>query len=319
MDWNSCIKGFRSYLLLEKGLSAHTIEGYILDVTKLHQFVLRQYTDVVPEQIAKSHLTAFLQYLYELGLSARSQARIISGIKSFYAYLLLEGLVQQNPAKLLDTPSLARKIPAVLTVKEMNAFLAAIDLSHPQGTRNRAIFEIMYACGLRVTELVELKLSNLFFDIGIIKVLGKSNKERLIPIGQAAIRHTERYLETERLPHAKPVKGHEDIVFLNRRGKQLTRNMIFMLTKQFAGAARITKKISPHTFRHTFATHLVEGGADLRAVQDMLGHVSITTTEIYTHLDARYLRETIDLYHPRSKANLIDHRNGSNGYTQIIS
>ena len=310
MDWKSSINGFRSYLLLEKGLSPHTIEGYLADVNKLCQFTQEAHPGLQPDKISKPHLTAFLQFLFELGLSSRSQARIISGIKSYYSYLLLEGLVEQNPAKLLDNPSLARKIPAVLSVAEMTAFLASIDLSHPQGTRNRAIFEVMYACGLRVTELVELKLTNLFFDIGIIKVLGKNNKERLIPIGRAAIQHTERYLQSERIPHATPAKGHENIVFLNRRGKQLTRNMIFMLTRQYAEAAGIKKKISPHTFRHTFATHLVEGGADLRAVQDMLGHVSITTTEIYTHLDAQYLRETIDMYHPRSKANLINHTNG---------
>ena len=304
MDWNSSIKGFESYLLLEKGLSAHSIEGYLADVTKLSQFVESSELGIGPAEIAKAHLSSFLKYLFDLGLSARSQARIISGIKSFFSYLLLEGLVQKNPAKLLDNPSLARKIPEVLSIEEVNAFLAAIDLSHPQGIRNRAIFELLYACGLRVSELVQLKLSNLYFDIGIIKVLGKNNKERLVPIGDEAVKHTNIYLNTIRIPHAIPAKGFENITFLNRRGKQLSRNMIFMLCQQFATAAGIEKRISPHTFRHTFATHLVEGGADLRAVQDMLGHVSITTTEIYTHLDARYLRETIDMYHPRGRQKL---------------
>ncbi len=298
-------------MLLEKGLSQHTIDGYLADVDKLYQFVSLQGIEQNPEAIDKAKLTDFLKYLFDLGLSARSQARIISGMKAFYSYLMMEGLIQQNPAKLLGNPSLSRKIPEVLSMQEMSDFLAAIDLSHPQGTRNRAMFEVLYACGLRVTELVELKLSNLYFDIGIIKVLGKNNKERLVPIGEAAIQHTRRYLNTERLPHAQPVKGNEDIVFLNRRGRHLTRNMIFMLTRQFAALAGITKSISPHTFRHTFATHLVEGGADLRAVQDMLGHVSITTTEIYTHLDARYLRETIDMYHPRGKINLLKNKMNS--------
>jgi integrase/recombinase XerD len=304
MDWNSSIKGFRSYLLLEKSLSTHTIEGYLADVGKLHQFCIDSGVQVSPAVIGKSHLTNFLKYLYDLGLSARSQARIISGIKSYFSYLILEGAIQANPAKLLDNPTLSRKIPEVLSIDEVNEFLAVIDLSHPQGGRNRAMFEILYACGLRVSELAQLKLSSLYFEIGVIKVLGKNNKERLVPIGEAAMLHTQRYLDTERLPHAKPVKGHEDVVFLNRRGRGLTRNMIFMLTQQYAEAAGIVKTISPHTFRHTFATHLVEGGADLRAVQDMLGHVSITTTEIYTHLDARYLRETIDMYHPRGRLNL---------------
>ncbi|MCL4154840.1 UNVERIFIED_CONTAM: hypothetical protein GTU68_022215 [Idotea baltica] len=309
MDWNSCIIGYKSYLLLEKGLSAHTIEGYLSDVHKLHQYVESFEDNTSPGLLIKSNLTGFLKYLYELGLSARTQARIISGIKSFYTYLLLENLVDQNVAKLLDNPTLSRKIPEVLTIEEVNDFLAAIDLSHPQGQRNRAMFEILYACGLRVTELIELKLSNLYFDIGVIKVLGKNNKERLVPIGNEAIKHTNTYLETERIPHAKPAKGHENIVFLNRRGRQLTRNMVFMLCQQYSKSAGITKRVSPHTFRHTFATHLVEGGADLRAVQDMLGHVSITTTEIYTHLDARFLRETIDMYHPRGRVNLIKKKN----------
>lgn len=305
MDWNSTIKGFKSYLLLEKGLSTHTIEGYLADVHKLRQYIELNENSTFPAAITKTHLTGFLKYLYELGLSARTQARIISGIKSFYSYMLLENLVQRNVAKLLDNPTLARKIPEVLSIAEVNSFLATIDLSHPQGQRNRAMFEILYACGLRVTELIELKLSNLYFDVGVIKVLGKNNKERLVPIGDEAMKYTQVYLDTERIPHAKPAKGHENIVFLNRRGRQLTRNMIFMLCQQFSTAAGINKRVSPHTFRHTFATHLVEGGADLRAVQDMLGHVSITTTEIYTHLDARFLRDTIDMYHPRGQMNLM--------------
>ena len=303
MEWQSIIKGFQSYLMLEKSVSNHTLIGYLADVDKLHRFMKQEYESVPVSQIGKLELKAFLAFLFDLGLGSRSQARIISGIKAFFSYLVLEGIMDHNPAKLIDNPTLSRKIPEVLSIDEMDRFLATIDLSHPQGTRNRAIFEVLYACGLRVSELVELRLSHLYFDIGVIKVLGKNNKERLVPIGQTAISHTNIYLNSERIPHAVPDKGHEDIVFLNRRGKKLTRNMIFMLCKQYGQQAGITKKISPHTFRHTFATHLVEGGADLRAVQDMLGHVSITTTEIYTHLDARFLRETIDLYHPRGGVN----------------
>jgi len=299
MHWQSIIKGYKGYLLLEKSVSQNTLDGYLADVAKLEQYIGDTHPNVNPSDVGKKELTGFLKYLFDLGLSARSQARIISGIKSFYQYMLLENLVERNPGNLLDNPSLSRKIPEVLSIDEMEAFLGVIDLSHPQGVRNRAIFEILYACGLRVSELANLLISNLYFDHQVIKVLGKNNKERLVPIGDTAMHHTNIYLETQRVPHAQPAKGEEDIVFLNRRGKRLTRNMIFMLCKQYAEQAGITKNVSPHTFRHSFATHLVEGGADLRAVQDMLGHVSITTTEIYTHLDARFLRETIDLYHPR--------------------
>lgn len=301
MDWKSGIAGFRAYLQLEKGMSQHTIDGYLSDVTKFSLFMREQHETTSPATITKEHIQAFLGYLYDLGLSARTQARMISGLKAFFQFAIVEHIVDSNPVNLVESPRLSRKIPEALSIDEMEAFLAAIDLSHPQGQRNRAIFEILYACGLRVSELVNLKISNLYFDIDIIKVLGKNNKERLVPIGEGAQYFTKTYLSTERIPHAKPKKGAEDIVFLNRRGGQLTRNMIFMLCKEYAEKAGIAKNVSPHTFRHTFATHLVEGGADLRAVQDMLGHVSITTTEIYTHLDANFLRETIDLYHPRSK------------------
>ncbi len=301
MDWSSTIQGFKNYLILEKGVSKHTLEGYLEDVSKLHLFASESFS-IGPTAVEKDHLSSFVQLIYDLGLSARTQARIMSGVKSFFNYLILEGLMTQNPAKMLTGPRLTRKIPEVLSIEEMTSFLAAIDLSHPQGTRNRAIFEVLYACGLRVSELVNLQLSNLYFDVGVIKVLGKNNKERLVPIGSTAIKHVRQYLENERIPHGNPKKESEDIVFLNRRGSRLTRNMIFILCQQFAEKAGLLKKVSPHTFRHSFATHLVEGGADLRAVQDMLGHVSITTTEIYTHMDAQFLRETIDLYHPRSHA-----------------
>lgn len=301
MDWKSGIAGFKAYLQLEKGVSIHTLDGYVSDVQKFASFIREQDESKTVTTVDKDDIQSFLAYLYDLGLSARTQARMISGLKSFFQYAVMERAIDSNPANRVDSPRLSRKIPDALSIEETEAFLRAIDLSHPQGQRNRAIFEILYACGLRVSELVNLKISNLYFDIGIIKVLGKNNKERLVPIGEGAQYFTQTYLDTERIPHAKPKKGAEDIVFLNRRGNKLTRNMIFMLCKEYAQKAGIDKNVSPHTFRHTFATHLVEGGADLRAVQDMLGHVSITTTEIYTHLDATFLRETIDRYHPRSK------------------
>jgi integrase/recombinase XerD len=302
MDWHSVAQGFRTYLLLEKGLSSNSIMAYMQDVTKLQEFSLLD-TDnpIQPPSIDEDHISNFLRFLNELNLGARTQSRIISGLRTFFRYMILENITDRNPMELIENPKTNRKIPDVLSIAEINAFLAVIDLSHPQGSRNRAIFEIMYACGLRVSELVNLKITNLYFDIGVIRVLGKNNKERLIPIGEEAIKHTNLYLETERIPHSNPKKEDMDIVFLNRRGSRLSRNMIFMLVREYAKKAGISKVVSPHTFRHSFATHLVEGGADLRAVQEMLGHASITTTEIYTHLDAQYLRETIDLFHPRSK------------------
>jgi integrase/recombinase XerD len=236
-----------------------------------------------------------------MGIGARSQARIISGLKAFYKYLIMEDMIEEDPTSLLDTPKLERKIPEVLSHEEIEMIFAALDHSKPQGQRNRAILETLYACGLRVSELVNLKISNYFPDVGYVKVIGKNDKERIVPIGDSAIKHITIYIEGTRRSMMNIHKDHEDIVFLNRRGKKLTRVMIFTMIRQSVKDAGIDKTISPHTFRHSFATHLVEGGADLKAVQDMLGHESITTTEIYTHLDTKYLKDTIMLYHPRNK------------------
>lgn len=298
MDWNSSIKGFKAYLLLEKSLSGHTITAYIRDVGKLLEYVLIKKIDLPPDELNQSHLTDFIYYINDLGLDPKSQARIISGIRAFYKYLMMEDIITNDPSELLESPKLQRTLPDVLSYTEIQKILTAIDLSTPHGQRNRAILETLYACGLRVSELVTLKLSNFFPKEGFIKVLGKNNKERLVPIGDTAIKHILLYLETDRKQLPNIIKESQDTIFLNRRGKGLTRVMIFLMIKEFVAKAGINKTISPHTFRHSFATHLVEGGADLRAVQEMLGHESILTTEIYTHVDRNYLRATILKYHP---------------------
>ena len=300
MDWKSATKGFGSFLTLERSLSVHTREAYVHDIEKLQSFLKMRDLDIGPEKVELAHLSEFLQWLNELGYSKRSQARLISGVKAFYRYLLVEDLVRDNPTELLDGPRLDRDIPEVLSFEEIQAMIETIDLSKPQGHRNRAILETLYACGLRVSELAGLLLSNLYLDIGFIKVSGKGNKERLVPIGAEAVKHIEIYLRHTRSAQ-KPVAGHQDFLFLNRRGKRLSRVMIFLIVKEAAATAEIGKTVSPHTFRHSFATHLIEGGADLRAVQDMLGHESILTTEIYTHLNTDFLRETLLTYHPRGK------------------
>ena len=282
---------------LERTLSANTVESYLRDVGKLVNYLKIEGIELSPGELAHEDFLSFLKFMNELGLELRSQSRMISGIKSFYKYLLLEDIIDNNPTELLESPKMDRRIPAVLTYEEIQSMLAAIDLSHPQGTRNRAMLETLYACGLRVSELINLKLTNMFLDVGFVKVVGKSDKERLVPIGEEAIKHIQFYIETDR-KKLKIHPDHENIVFLNRRGKGLTRVMIFYLIKDYAKAAGIEKTISPHTFRHSFATHLIEGGADLKAVQDMLGHESITTTEIYTHLDNDFLKETILQFHP---------------------
>ncbi|MBK9734854.1 MAG: tyrosine recombinase XerD [Saprospiraceae bacterium] len=303
MDWNSGIKGFKAYLLLEKSLSGHSIDAYIRDVGKLLEFVLIHKIDCSPDKLTGDQLTQFIYYINDLGLEPKSQARIISGIRAFYKYLIMEDIIDKDPSELLESPKLQRRLPDVLSYEEISSILASIDMSLPHNQRNRAILETLYACGLRVTELVTLKLSNYFPEQGFIKVLGKNDKERLIPIGDSAIKHINLYLATERMQLPVIVKGNEDTLFLNRRGKGLTRIMIFMMIKNFVAMAGIHKTVSPHTFRHSFATHLVEGGADLRAVQEMMGHESILTTEIYTHVDRNYLRETMMKYHPLSKGN----------------
>jgi len=300
LDWNSAIKGFKSYLKLEKSLSENSIDAYMRDITKLQQYQEMIADTTIPEKITLKQLEQFSQYLSKLGMSDYSQARIISGIRAFYKYLLMEDVINNNPTELLEGPKLSRKLPDVLSYEEINAIISVIDLSKPEGMRNKAMLETLYSCGLRVTELINLKISNLFLDVEFIKVIGKGDKERLIPIGSDAIKYINIYRNEVRV-HVPVQKGQEDILFLNRRGRGLSRMMVFSIIKDAVREAGINKVISPHTFRHSFATHLVEGGADLRAVQEMLGHESITTTEIYTHLDREFLRETIMKYHPRFK------------------
>ncbi|MCO6499710.1 MAG: site-specific tyrosine recombinase XerD [Vicingus serpentipes] len=301
MNWTPTIKGFKSYLQLERSLSENSIEAYLRDVEKLLQFLEMQEIDVQPEKVKQQHIESFLQWVSEIGLNARSQARILSGLKAFYKYLMMEDIIDVAPTELLEAPKIGRKLPEVLSYEEINQLINAVDLSSPEGERNKAILETLYSCGLRVSELVNLRLSNLLLDEGFIRVVGKGDKERITPIGRVAIKHINIYIKSKRNHMDNIEKSSEDILFLNRRGKQLTRVMIFTIIKNLAIKAGIEKTVSPHTFRHSFATHLVEGGADLRAVQEMLGHESITTTEIYTHLDREYLRQAILEFHPRAK------------------
>jgi len=298
LDWQSGIRGFRSYLRLERSLSPNTIEAYLRDVDKLYQF-----TEVsngqTPDVISTTDLKDFLVWVNQLGMLPHTQSRVLSGIKAFFKFLLLEDVIKIDPSALLESPKLSRKLPDTLGIHDINSLIAAIDLSKPEGMRNKTMLEVLYGCGLRVSELTGLKISNLYLEIEFIKILGKGNKERLVPIGSEAIKFLNIWLKDVRV-HLTIKSGHEDFVFLNRRGAALTRNMVFVIIKDLAQKTGLKKKISPHTFRHSFATHLIEGGADLRAVQEMLGHESITTTEIYTHLDRDYLRDTIIQYHPRS-------------------
>jgi integrase/recombinase XerD len=300
MDWNSAIKGFEAYLKLERSLSDNSIEAYVHDINLLQQYFDGMQKKISPLAVSYHDLQAFVVYINQLGLSDYSQARILSGLRAFYKYLLLEELIDKSPAELLEGPKLRRKLPEVLSIEEINMMMGVIDHSTNDGIRNRAILETLYGCGLRVSELVSMKLSNLFFDIGFVKVIGKGDKERLVPIGNEAIKHIGFYINSVR-NHQDVKPTSENILFLNLRGSKLSRVYVFMMIKDLALKCGIKKNISPHTFRHSFATHLVEGGADLRAVQEMLGHVSITTTEIYTHLDKDYLRETILLHHPLYK------------------
>ncbi len=297
--WEPYKKGFKAYLQLEKSLSQNSIEAYLTDIEKLTQFISLN-TPKTPDNIELEDLQQFLKWIHELGLSATTQARIISGIKSFYKYCLLEQICKTDPTVLLEAPKTKRKLPDILSFEEIEKIIAAIDLSNPEGTRNKAMIETLYSCGLRVTEIINLKISSLFLDVGFVRVIGKGNKERLIPIGDVAIKHIKMYKEQIR-PHLTIQYGFEDFLFLNRRGKNLSRVMVFLIIKDLVQKAGITKIISPHTFRHSFATHLIEGGADLRAVQEMLGHESITTTEIYTHLDRDFLRSTLQQFHPAFK------------------
>lgn len=291
----ACVQLYKQYIKLERSLSPKTVEAYLHDIEKLNDFLGGRKK---LEEVSLEDLQDFLASLYDENISARSQARIISGLKSFYKFLLFDHKIAHDPTELLDAPKIGRHLPEVLSIPEVEAILDGIDLSKPEGHRNKAIIEVMYGCGLRVSEVVNLRISNLHFRDNYIRIIGKGDKERLVPIGQTAQHAVMLYLEGVRA-QMKIKRGEEDFVFLNRRGARLTREMIFMMIKQAAETAGVTKTISPHTFRHSFATHLVEGGADLRAVQEMLGHESITTTEIYTHLDRAYVKSIIEQYHPR--------------------
>jgi integrase/recombinase XerD len=299
-SWNRYIKEFVSYLKIEKGLAENSIFAYQNDVAKLHDFSVS--IDKNAEQISYNDLKLFIAALYDLGLSARTQARIISGIKQFYGYLLLENYITVDPSELLDQPKIGRKLPEVLTIEEIDRLIDALDMSKNESHRNKAIIETLYSCGLRVSELVNLRFSDLFFEEGFIRVIGKGNKERLVPVSVSVEKEISIYNDHIRR-HQNIKKGDENVVFLNRRGGKLTRVMIFTIIKDLAERISLQKTISPHTFRHSFATHLLEGGANLRAIQEMLGHESITTTEIYTHLDQRYLKEAILSFHPRNAVN----------------
>ncbi len=299
MSWKSYIMGFRSYLKLERSLSGNSVDAYLHDISLLEQFFSINKIQTSPSEVDVDHLRNFLIWINELGLGARSQARIISGLKSFFKYCLIENIITDDPSMLIDAPRLGRKLPDTLSVQDINNLIDAIDLSKPEGVRNKAMLETLYGCGLRVTELVTLKLSNFHSQVGFIKIIGKGDKERLVPIGSVAIKNIKIYVEEIRC-HLKIQQGSEDFVFLNKNGKPLSRVMVFLVIKQLSEKISLKKSISPHTFRHSFATHLIEGGADLRAVQEMLGHESITTTEIYTHLDRDFLRASIIKHHPRA-------------------
>lgn len=298
MTWEYSIRQFRNYLKLERSLAENSIEAYLHDIVKLQQFFAIKHPELSPIQINAVQIRDFLEFLNELGLTPFSQARILSGIKAFCKYLIFEEYLTNDPSAQIEGPKLGRKLPDTLDFPDIQKLLDAIDHSTPEGTRNRAIIETLYSSGLRVSELVELRLSNVFFEVGFLKIIGKGNKERLVPIGKPALKYLNIYLkEVREKQKIKP--GYENYVFLNRRGAKLTRVMIFTIIKDLARSIDLQKNISPHTFRHSFATHLIEGGADLRAVQEMLGHESITTTEIYTHLDRDFLKQTIIDFHPR--------------------
>jgi len=298
--WEPYKKGYKAWLQLEKSLAGNSVEAYLRDIDKFTQFLQDHHQVQSPSDVTLKTLQQFIKWIAELGMTDTSQARIISGVRSFYKYCLTEDITKKDPTLLLEAPKLKRKLPDTLSFEEIEAIIDQIDMSKPEGGRNKAILETLYSCGLRVSELVNLRLSQLYTDIGFIRVIGKGDKERLVPIGTSAIKYINIYKEQLRV-HITASPGHEDILFLNNRGARLSRVMIFLLLKDLVRKAGIKKNISPHSFRHSFATHLVEGGADLRAVQEMLGHASITTTEIYTHLDREFLRKTLENYHPAFK------------------
>lgn len=297
--WDAYLKGFKAYLQLERSMSDNTVEAYLHDVAMLRDYMSDAHPSASPESVDLTHLKSFLQHINELELAAGTQARILSGVKSFYRYLLLEEVLRNDPTELLEAPKLKRSLPAFLSVDEIDTLFAAIDHSTPEGQRNRALLETMYSCGLRVSEAINLAISNLYLDVGFVRVVGKGNKERLVPIGEKAVTQIKLYKEHTRSQLKVIKKGYEDTLFLNRRGAALSRVMVFLILKDLTEKSGIRKNIHPHTLRHSFATHLVEAGADLRAVQEMMGHKSITTTEIYTHLDRSYLRKTMEQFHPR--------------------
>ncbi|UII34976.1 site-specific tyrosine recombinase XerD [Fulvivirga ulvae] len=299
MNWDTCINQFKNYLKLERSLSENSIEAYVHDIVKLKQFVDLSNLEVGPLNIKVVHLQNFLEYINELGMTAHSQARVLSGVKAFYKYLMFDELIDNNPTALIEGPKLGRKLPDTLSYHEIEQLFEALDHSTPEGQRNRAMLEVLYSSGLRVSELIDLRLSNIYTDIGFLRIIGKGNKERLVPVGRDALKYLKIYIDDVRV-HLNIASGHENYAFLNRRGKKLTRVMVFTIIKNLVKKVGMKKTVSPHTFRHSFATHLIEGGADLRAVQEMLGHESITTTEIYTHLDRDYLRQVIQEFHPRS-------------------
>lgn len=299
MSWQILIHQFKHHLLLERSLSENSVQAYEHDVQKLYQFLQLHALHVLPESVTEDHIKDFLKYIAELGLHAQSQARILSGIKAFYKFLIEEDILPESPAALVEAPKLRRKLPDTLNLFEIDQMFSAIDLSTPEGARNRAILETLYSSGLRVSELIDLKISNVFVELGFLKIIGKGNKERLVPIGEVALKYMLIYINEIRCHLVTPAES-ANLVFLNRRGKGLSRIMIFYIIKDLAKMINLEKSISPHTFRHSFATHLIEGGADLRAVQEMLGHESITTTEIYTHVDMEYLKTVIKSHHPRS-------------------
>ncbi|MCU0445932.1 MAG: site-specific tyrosine recombinase XerD [Microscillaceae bacterium] len=299
MSWQLYITQFKNYIKLERSLAENSIEAYLRDIKKLLEYLEIAQLKIAPTELTTQHILDFLHYLNDLGIAETSQARMLSGLKGFFKFLLLEDILQTDPVELIESPRLGKKLPDVLSFPEVEKMLAVLDLSRSDGARNRAMLEVLYSSGLRVTELISLKISNLYLDIGFLKILGKGSKERFVPIGRDATKYLKIYLEHIRPDY--PIKAkQEDFVFLNRRGSRISRIMVFMIVKDTANLAGIQKNVSPHTFRHSFATHLIEGGADLRAVQEMLGHESITTTEIYTHLDRDYLRQTIMDFHPRS-------------------
>jgi integrase/recombinase XerD len=295
--WEAYKKGFKAYLQLEKSLSENSVEAYVHDIEKFTQFLSVKNIEMNPKEIELMHMEDFLKWINEFGMTPASQARIVSGLRSFYKFCIQEQISQTDPTTLLEAPKLGKHLPDTLSYPEIEQIISSIDVSTPEGGRNKAIVETLYSCGLRVSELVNLKLSCLDFSAGYVRITGKGDKERLVPIGDSAIKYINLYCENIRV-HVPVIPGNEDVVFLNRRGRKLSRVMVFMIIKEAAKKASITKNISPHTFRHSFATHLVEGGADLRAVQEMLGHESITTTEIYTHLNREYLRDTLQQFHP---------------------